>query len=120
MAQYGLKSREGKLILLATTLASGMAFFDGSTTGVALPTIQHFFHASQTQIQWIVNSFALTLASLLLLSGSLGDRFGRKKIFCSGIGLFILASVASALAKSAGQLITFQAIQGLGAAMMVP
>ncbi len=120
MPQYSLKSKAGKLILLATTLASGMAFFDGSTTGVALPTIQHFFHASQTQVQWIVNAFALTLASLLLLSGSLGDRFGRKKIFSLGIGLFVVASVASALSKSVNQLVIFQALQGLGAAMMIP
>jgi EmrB/QacA subfamily drug resistance transporter len=120
MQQYSLKSREGKLILLATTLASGMAFFDGSTTGVALPTIQHFFHASITQVQWIVNAFALTLASLLLLSGSLGDRFGRKKIFSLGIGLFVLASIASALSHSVTQLVIFQAMQGLGAAMMIP
>jgi EmrB/QacA subfamily drug resistance transporter len=120
MEQYSLKSRAGKLILLATTLASGMAFFDGSTTGVALPTIQLYFHASQIQIQWVVNAFALTLASLLLLSGSLGDRFGRKKIFSWGIVLFTAASILSALSRSVSQLVIFQAIQGVGAAMMVP
>jgi EmrB/QacA subfamily drug resistance transporter len=120
MTEYSLKSRAGKLILLATTLASGMAFFDGSTTGVALPTIQNYFHASITQVQWIVNAFALTLASLLLLSGSLGDRFGRKKIFIMGIGLFTISSVFSALSHSVSQLIVFQALQGLGAAMMIP
>jgi len=120
MDQVTLKSPAGKLILLATTLASGMAFFDGSTTGVALPTIQHAFHASQIQIQWVVNAFALTLASLLLLSGSLGDRFGRKKIFSWGIVLFVAASILSALSRSVAQLIIFQAVQGVGAAMMVP
>ncbi len=120
MQQYSLKSKAGRFILFATILASGMAFFDGSTTSVALPTIQHYFHASLAQIQWVVNAFALTLAALLLLSGSLGDRFGRKRIFIYGIVLFVLASVLSALSKSTNMLITFQAIQGLGAAMMIP
>ena len=117
---YSLKSSSGKWVLVATTLASGMAFFDGSTTSVALPTIQAFFHASITQIQWVVNAFALTLAALLMLSGSLGDRFGRKKIFTYGIVLFVVGSVCSALARQINFLITFQAVQGLGAAMMIP
>jgi EmrB/QacA subfamily drug resistance transporter len=120
MQQYSFKSRAGKLILLATTMASGMAFFDGSTTSVALPAIQHYFHASLSQLQWIVNAFALTLASLLLLSGSLGDRFGRKKIFIYGIIVFIIASALSALSHSTTQLIIYQAFQGLGGAMMIP
>ncbi len=120
MEQFSIKSTKGRLVLLAAILASGMAFFDGSTTSVALPTIQSFFHASITQVQWVVNAFVLTLAALLLLSGSLGDKFGREKIFSLGITLFIVASLFSALSRHINYLIFFQALQGLGAAMMIP
>jgi EmrB/QacA subfamily drug resistance transporter len=108
------------LILAAAVLASGMAFLDGSTTNIALPTIQAQFHAGISQLQWVVNAFMLSLASLLLLSGSLGDRFGRKKIFLLGIGVFVVASLLSGLSHSALFLALSQALQGIGAALMIP
>jgi EmrB/QacA subfamily drug resistance transporter len=120
MERLTIKSKAGRLVLLATIIASGMAFFDGSTTGVALPVIQSYFQATIIQVQWVVNAFALTLASLLLLSGSLGDKFGRKKIFSYGIILFIIGSTLSALSRNITLLTIFQALQGLGAAMMIP
>src|ERR1700683_1457135 len=117
---YSLKSSAGKWILAATVLASGLAFLDGSTTSIPLPTIQRQFGASITQLQWVVNAYLLALASLLLLSGSLGDRFGRKKIFLIGIAIFSVASLVSGLAHSALALILAQGFQGIGAATMIP
>lgn len=107
-------------ILAATILASGMAFLAGTTVSVALPTIQSFFDVPLSHIQWVVNAYVLALAALLLLSGSLGDHIGRKKVFLAGIGIFTLGSALSGFAASAGQLIGFQALQGVGAAMMIP
>lgn len=111
---------EGKLILAATILASGMAFLDGTVVNIAIPSIQHKFDASLTQIEWMINGYALMLASLILISGSFGDRFGRKRIFLYGIGLFIVSSLLCSLSQSINQLIAFRILQGLGAAMMIP
>lgn len=109
-----------KLILLATILASGMAFLDGTVVSIATPVIQKSFHADITQIQWLTNSFALALAALVLVSGSLGDHFGIKKIFSIGILLFTVASMLCSLSSSIDMLIFFRAIQGIGSAMMIP
>ena len=76
---------EGPWVLIATILASSMAFIDGTVVNVALPALQAALHASVTDIQWVVESYALLLASLLLLGGSLGDLYGRRKIFLSGV-----------------------------------
>lgn len=114
------KSLEGKLILTATILASGMAFLDGSIVNIAIPTIQEKLNATITGIQWIVNGYALMLCALILISGALGDRFGRKKIFSLGIGLFITASFLCSIAHTITQLELFRALQGIGGAMMVP
>lgn len=108
------------LILLTTVLASGMAFLDTSTTNIALPAIQAELNANISTLQWVVTGYSLTLASLLLISGSLGDRFGHKKMFNIGIGFFILFSLLSALSQSTNQLILFQILQGAGAALMIP
>lgn len=120
MTQYTTKSLEGKLILLATILASGMAFLDGSVVGIALPAIQTQFQATITGLQWVVNGYALMLCALILISGALGDRFGRKKIFMYGIALFIFSSFLCSIANSITLLSLFRALQGIGAAMMVP
>ncbi len=120
MRQYDLKYLEGKLILLATILASGMAFLDGSVVNIAIPIIQTKLHATLTDIQWIVNGYTLMLSSLILISGSLGDIFGRKKIFLFGIVAFITASLLCSFSQSTAQLIFFRVLQGIGAAMMVP
>ncbi|MBA3723361.1 MAG: MFS transporter [Candidatus Levybacteria bacterium] len=120
MSNYTTKSLEGKLILAATILASGMAFLDGTVVNIAVPEVQTSFNATLGNMQWIINSYALILASLILISGSFGDRFGRRRIFIYGIGLFIIASLLCSLSQTIDQLIVFRTIQGIGAAMMIP
>lgn len=120
MKEVTTKTLEGKLILTATILASGMAFLDGSVVNIAIPTIQSKLNATISDIQWIVNGYMLMLCSLILISGSLGDRFGRKRIFTYGIGLFILASFLCSISHNTLQLILFRALQGIGGAMMIP
>jgi len=120
MKEYTTTTWEGKFILLATILASGMAFLDGSVVGIAIPTIQAKFHATITGIQWVVNAYALMLCALILISGALGDRFGRKKIFIYGIALFIFSSFLCSVSNSIAQLAIFRGLQGIGGAMMVP
>lgn len=120
MKQVTTKTLEGKLILTATILASGMAFLDGSVVNIAIPTIQNRFGATISDIQWIVNGYMIMLCALLLISGALGDRFGRRKIFAYGIGLFITASFLCSISNSIMQLELFRALQGIGGAMMIP
>lgn len=120
MRQLTIKSLEGKLVLAATILASGMAFLDGTIITIAIPVIQSSFNTNLAGIQWVINSYALLLAALILISGSLGDRFGRKRIFSYGITLFVLSSFLCSIAQSIEQLIIFRSIQGIGAAMMIP
>ena len=119
-APCSLRSRQGRWILTATLLASSTAFLMGTAVVVALPVIQSEFATSISGIQWVVNAHLLSLASLLLIGGSLGDKFGRKRVFMAGITLFGISAVLSALAGSAGQLIAFQALQGVGSALMIP
>jgi len=118
--EYSTSSKKGRLVLLATILASGMVFIMGTAISIALPTIQKALGADISGIQWIVNAHTLVLASLLLLGGSLGDHFGRKRIFVYGIGIFVIGAILSGLANSVGMLISFQVIQGLGSAMLIP
>ena len=87
-------------ILIMTILGSSLAFMDGSVVNVALPTFQTNFYATSSEVQWVVQSYALFCAALLLLGGALGDRLGRKRIFAIGIGLFTLASAGAALSRS--------------------
>ena len=107
-------------ILLAAILGSSMAFIDGTVVNVALPAIQRDLHADAFQAQWVVESYALFLAALLLVGGSLGDRFGRRRIFAIGVALFALASAACALSGTVHQLIAARAVQGIGGALLVP
>jgi EmrB/QacA subfamily drug resistance transporter len=97
-----------------------MAFIDGTVVNVALPAILTDFHATMVDAQWVVEAYALFLAALLLAGGSLGDRFGRRRVFTIGIGLFALASVGCGLAAGIRQLIAARAIQGVGGALLVP
>ena len=106
--------------LAAAILGSGMAFIDGSVVNVALPALQRELQASAAQLQWIVEAYALFLASLLLAGGALGDRLGRRRVFMAGVGLFTAASAGCALARSADVLIAARAVQGIGAALLVP
>jgi EmrB/QacA subfamily drug resistance transporter len=107
-------------VLLATILASSMAFIDTSALNVALPTLQEDLQASGTQLLWIINAYLLMLAALILVGGSLGDKLGRKKVFMSGISLFVLASVACGLTPNTEFLIFTRAVQGIGGALMIP
>jgi EmrB/QacA subfamily drug resistance transporter len=92
----------------------------GTAVIVALPTIQIHFSTTITGIQWVVNAHLLSLAALLLIGGSLGDHFGRKRIFISGIAIFATGAILSGLSRTIGQLIAFQALQGMGSALMIP
>jgi len=116
----GCTPSTGRWVLAATILGSSLAFIDGTAVSVALPVMQKDLGASVTQMQWVVEAYALFLAALLLVGGAMGDRIGRKRVFGIGIGLFTLASIWGGLAPTAGQLIIARALQGVGGAMMVP
>jgi len=107
-------------ILAATILASSMAFIDGSVVNVALVALQREFKATLVGVQWVMEAYALFLASLVLVGGSLGDVYGRRRIFALGIAIFAVASVACGLAQDINQLILARAAQGIGAALLVP
>jgi EmrB/QacA subfamily drug resistance transporter len=107
-------------VLLATVLGSGMAFIDGTVVNIALPRIGRAFDADAAGLQWVVNGYTLTLASFILLGGSLGDRFGRRRIFLVGVSWFALASLLCGLAPDIGTLILARALQGVGGALLAP
>ena len=109
-----------KWVLLATILASSMAFIDGSVVNVALPALQKDLGANIADVQWVVEAFALLLAALLLVGGAAGDRFGRRRVFALGVALFGAASIGCGLAINVRELIAARALQGVGAALLVP
>jgi EmrB/QacA subfamily drug resistance transporter len=119
-AAYPCAPTNRKWILIATILGSSLAFMDGSVVNVALPTLQARFHATSGEIQWVVQSYALFSAALLLFGGTVGDRYGRRLTFTWGVALFALASAACAASASLGQLIAARAVQGIGAALLIP
>ncbi|MDO7844003.1 MFS transporter [Sphingomonas immobilis] len=106
--------------LTATMLASSLAFIDGSVTNVALPAIDRDLHGSAADLQWTVNAYLLPLSALLLIGGALGDHFGRRRVLVAGIVLFALASVACAFAGDLTLLLAARAVQGIGAALLMP
>ena len=107
-------------VLAATVLGSGIAFIDGTVVNVALPRIGDSLHAGVSGLQWTINGYTLTLASLILLGGSLGDRFGRRRIFIIGIVWFAVASLACGIAPNIGSLVAARAVQGIGGALLTP
>ncbi len=107
-------------VLAATILGSSIAFIDGTVVNVALPVIQERLGASVRGAQWIVEAYALGLSSLLLVGGALGDRLGRRRVFVAGVAVFAIASAACGLAQDIRQLVAARALQGLGAALLVP
>src|SRR5882672_2026179 len=107
-------------ILTATILGSSMVFIDGTVVNVALPALQSNLNATAVDVQWIVEAYALFLAALLLLGGSLGDHLGRKRIYAIGVVVFAAASIWCGLAPSDSQLIIARAVQGIGGALLVP
>ncbi len=106
--------------LVSAVLGSSMAFMDGTVVNVALPAIQRSMNASGADAQWLIEAYALFLAALLLVGGALGDRFGRKRVFLVGVVVFTAMSAACAAAQGTGQLIAARALQGIGAALLVP
>ena len=110
----------GRWILAATILASSMAFIDGTVVNVALPALQTNLNATAADVQWVIESYALLLSALLLVGGSLGDHYGRRRIFLLGVVIFAVASGLCGFAGTIRQLIAARAFQGFGAALLVP
>ena len=110
----------GRWVLGATILGSSLVFIDGTVVNVALPALQRDLDASVADAQWIVEAYALLLAALLLVGGAAGDRFGRRRVFAAGVGLFTLASLWCALAPDVATLVAARAAQGVAGALLVP
>src|SRR3979411_575967 len=110
----------GTWVLVSTVLGSSMAFIDGTFVNVAMPAIQANFHATVTDLQWVVESYGLFLEPLILVGGSLGDCFGRRRVFLVGVASFAVASAFCGAAANVHQLILARSIQGIGAALLVP
>jgi EmrB/QacA subfamily drug resistance transporter len=110
----------GRWVLLITVLGSGLAFIDATVVNIALPHIGTDFHASAAALQWTVNGYTLTLASFVLLGGSLGDRFGRRRVYLTGVSWFAVASLLCGLAPNIGVLIAARVVQGFGGALLTP
>ena len=106
--------------LVATILASSMTFIDATVVNVALPALQADLHATITDVQWVIEAYALFLGALILVGGSMGDQFGRKKVFLFGVAFFAAASVMCGVAGSPRVLIVGRALQGVGAAFLAP
>src|ERR1700756_2535711 len=109
-----------RLTLVATIVGSGITLLDGTVVNVALPTIQSALGGGLAAQQWVVNGYLLTLGSLILIGGSLGDLYGERRVFAIGVSGFGVASVACALAPSIGALVAFRALQGVAAALLMP
>jgi EmrB/QacA subfamily drug resistance transporter len=107
-------------ILAATILGSSMAFIDSTVVNVALPALQASFRATVVDLQWVVESYGLFLAALILVGGSFGDLFGRRNMFVTGVSIFAVASAGCGFASSIQELIIARSIQGVGAALLVP
>src|ERR1700737_5009716 len=112
--------RSRPLILASLLLAAFAINLDTTIVNVALPTLVRELHASNSQLQWVVDAYNLVFAALLLSAGSLSDRFGRKGMLLAGLAVFGLASLAGALTASSGELIAARSVMGLGAAMIFP
>jgi EmrB/QacA subfamily drug resistance transporter len=113
-------SRQGRWVLVAAVLGSGIAFLDGTVVNTALPAIARDFDAGIDALQWTLTAYLLTQGSLLVLGGSLGDLYGRKRVFIYGLVGFAVASLACAVAQNSGQLIAARGLQGVAAAALVP
>src|SRR5271166_2501163 len=109
-----------RLTLIACILGSGIALLDGTVVNVALPTIQRALGGGLAAQQWVVNGYLLTLSSLILVGGSLGDLFGERRVFALGVSGFGVASLACALSPTIGVLVAMRALQGVAGALLVP
>jgi EmrB/QacA subfamily drug resistance transporter len=113
-------SAQGRWVLLVTILGSGLAQLDATVVNLALPHIGIDLHVGLRSLQWVVTSYTLTLAALLLTGGALGDSFGRRRVFALGVGLFALASLACGMAPGESTLISARLVQGVGGALLTP
>jgi EmrB/QacA subfamily drug resistance transporter len=113
-------SPQGRWVLLATVLGSGLATLDATVVNVALPAIGEEFDSTLSGLQWTVTGYTLTLAAFLLLGGALGDRYGRRRVFLVGVGWFAVASLLCGLAPSPGLLVAARLLQGVGGALLTP
>src|SRR5215472_9369090 len=115
-----VEPRRGTWVLVATILGSSMGLIDSTVVNVALPTLQSTLHSTLSQVQWVIESYSLSLAALILVGGSLGDLYGRRKIFVLGVAVFAVTSAWCGLAPTITQLIAARAVQGVGGALLVP
>src|SRR5712691_4646479 len=106
--------------LVATILGSSLTFIDATVVNVALPALQADLQATITDVQWVIEAYALFLGALILVGGSMGDQFGRKRVFLFGVVFFTVASIFCGIAASPGTLVIGRALQGIGAAFLVP
>src|SRR6266566_760058 len=113
-------SGPGRWVLLATVLGSAIASINATVVGIALPAIGRDFSTGLAALQWVVTAYTLTLAGLLLFAGALGDKYGRKRIFLTGVVWFAVASLLCGVAPDAPFLIAARAVQGIGAALLTP
>lgn len=120
MGQLRLDEARGRWVLLATVLGSGMALLDATVVNIALPTLGADLHAGFAGLQWTVNGYTLSLAALILLGGSLGDRYGRRRVFVVGTVWFAVASVLCGLAPDIELLVAARVLQGVGGALLTP
>ncbi|MES9543964.1 MULTISPECIES: MFS transporter [unclassified Actinomadura] len=120
MPDVRLGTGPGRWILLATVLGSSVAMLDATVVNVALPRLARDLNADMAGLQWTVNAYTLTLAGFILLGGSLGDRFGRRRVFLVGVVWFAVASVLCGAAPDIGTLIVARALQGVGGALLTP
>jgi EmrB/QacA subfamily drug resistance transporter len=114
------RQRKSRYTLVATILASAMTFIDGTVVNVAMPALQRDLNATITDVQWVIEAYALFLGALILVGGSLGDQLGRRRVFLGGVVAFTVASVLCGLAPTSLVLIVGRALQGIGAAFLIP
>ena len=115
-----MSSARGRWILAATVLGTSVAWLDATIVSIALPTIGRELGASIAGLQWIITGYTLTLAALILLGGSLGDRYGRRRVFLIGVVWFAVASLLCAIAPNIAILIVARMLQGIGGALLTP
>lgn len=113
-------SAAGPWVLVVTILGSSMAFIDSTVVNIALPVLQRNLGGTVIDMQWVVESYALLLSALILAGGSMGDLFGRRRMFLAGVAVFAIASAGCGVASSTRQLVVARVIQGAGAAFLVP
>lgn len=120
MSPARLASRQGRGVLLAAVLGSGMAFLDSTAVNVILPTLERELGSGLAGLQWTLDAYLLTLSAFLLLGGNLGDLYGQRRMFVLGVAWFAVASVVCGLTSSTLALSLARAVQGIGAAILVP